>query len=136
MLFPRVVGQSLSPMFLCTLCALHTLNTSYTCSIQYCIRIHTNDKENNEWTMLMSKLELINIHLKRFACQNNNYKLTGTYQCEDTISSGFTLLQSNNSLYCNKFRKLAWGQESFVGGGAAPLTHRRLRPWIQVQVLK
>ena len=58
---------------------------------------------------------------KSFDCQNGNYKLTS--QCENTISSVFTLLQSNNTLLIqnlNKFRNWAGGgQESLVGGGAA-----------------
>ena len=45
--------------------------------------------------MLMSKLESWSMIIqKSFACQNGNYKLT--CQCENTILSVFTLLQSNN----------------------------------------
>ena len=54
------------------------------------------------------------IILKSFDCQKGNYKLTS--QCENTISSVFTLLQSNNTLLIqnlNKFRK-------FAGGAPAP----------------
>ena len=70
------------------------------------------DEEKNEYAM--SKLEKL-ITRESFACQ---YKLTRTCQCENTISSVFTLLQSNNPLLI--FEGWRGGQESLVGGGAAP----------------
>ena len=74
--------------------------------------IITDEEKNENANEQIGKL----ITRKSFACQNGHYKLT--CQCENTISSVFTVLQSNNPLLI--FEGWRGKQESLVGGGALP----------------
>ena len=58
--------------------------------------IITNEDNNENATEEIGELITWESILKSFVCQNGHYKLT--CQCENTISSAFALLQSNNLL--------------------------------------
>ena len=97
-------------------------------TVQYTLIIYTEDNNENAIEQIGEM-----ITLESFASQYSHYKLRYLYQCENIISSAFTLLPSNNLLLIqnlSKFRR--WVARVPRGGkGAAPLPHRWLRPWLK-----
>ena len=120
MTVPRGCEGSPFPLvFLCRLCAW--VYPYIHCTV-YCNYTHYSS-----WSLSM-------IIQESCACQNGHNKLTRACQCENTISSAFTLLQSNNPLLIqnlNKFRKLAGGGARVPPGEGGKICLTLPRRWLR-----